>query len=76
MKVEDLAYPWMKDFEILLQKIEHLETRIIYLERDHVNQKPQATQSYQGISNTAGSTSGQVWVGSTSGSTTGTRIKK
>ena len=83
MKVENLAYPWMKDFDILIERIKYLETRLAAIEMHIPNQKPQ--QSYQGISNTAGVASGQIWTGGAGGisgqawggSSSGTtRIKK
>jgi hypothetical protein len=51
MELKNLAYPWMKDFDILVKKIEYLEHRVQYLEQYAPNQKPQ----YQGVStNTTG----------------------
>ena len=82
MEVKNLVHPWLKDFEMLAEKIRTLENRIYYLEGLLPNQKPQ--QAYQGVStNTAGvaypgisggaaSGTGQGWTGASSG----TWIKK
>ena len=91
MKVENLAYPWMKDFRSLLERIEFLETRIHYLEGLVPNQKPQpqtvttnTAGAYIPNQGAAGGTSGQIWTGGAGGisgqawggSSSGTRIKK
>lgn len=74
MEVKNLVHPWLKDFEILTEKIRTLENRVYYLEGLVPNQKPQQqayntytsnTAGGQIIPNQAGGTSGQAWGGMT-----------
>ena len=82
MKVENLVYPWMKDFQVLVEKIRTLENRVYYLEGLVPNQKPQ--QSYNTYTSNsagvqinpgqAGAISGQAWAGVSSGVSGGSTL--
>lgn len=93
MNAEHLAYPWRKDLEkmekfyvnivdSLVDRISALETRIQYLERYDLNQKPQ--QSYNTYTSNsaggqinpgqAGAISGQAWAGASSGVSGGSTL--